>query len=309
MTKKYLKISFVLLLGLGLSFAAYRLCYFVAEKYYFDKFFYFKSISHGYFVPGSKDNDLKKYGDRAKDIIALNSPPKNVLGVTSDNYYKIAIIGDSFVWGQGIKNHQRFAYLLEKELNKIRPTKVYSLGNNGDNIFEDYQKYKQSLATFGPMNLYIFGLYNNDLVFNHDDRYKTGKLLSENLTVGCSGNALYDPEFNPTDLNGMAFYQAKLMSLKEGSVNLCAFNKLVPLLPKHNTIYIDLGSMEDDHEVKRDFSQVMSQNLSLISLQPSDNIKARVSVNESHPSAYSNQLFADTLFHEITTDPQYQFHE
>ncbi|MFA5894629.1 MAG: hypothetical protein WC851_02545 [Candidatus Shapirobacteria bacterium] len=310
MTTKYLKTGLTVVLTLVLTISTYQFCYFIAEKYFFDKFFFFKSISHGYSVPGTKNNSLKKYGDRARDLIVLSSDKKNVLGVTTDKkIYNIAIIGDSFVWGQGIRNDQRFATLIEKQLNKIRPTKVYSFGSNGDNAFDDYQKYQESINVFGPMNTYIFGFYNNDLVFNHDDRYQTSKLLSEKLSIGCTGESIYDPDFDPNNLNDLAFYQAKLKSLKENTVNLCSFRKLANLLPKENALYIDLGSIENDHEVKRDFAKITSQYFSVLTLNSSDYLKARVSIKEGHPSAYSNQLYTDAIVKEITTNPKYKFNE
>ncbi len=305
---KMSKIFIVVTFSIVLSYLTYNLCYYIAEKYFFDKFFYQKSVAHGYHPPDSQLDDTSIYGKRSQDLITLNSKSTYVLGQEDDsNTYKIIVIGDSFVWGQGIKNNQRFASVLESRLSGIRPTKIYSLGNPGDNAFDNYQKYLLSQDVFGKANLYIFGLYNNDLVFNPDDRYSTNQQLVSLLSKGCQGESFFDPNFDISNKEGLSqFYTSKKKSLESTSTNYCTFDKLTTLLPKNNSIYIDLGSIEEN-EVQSEFSKIISQKLSAFSIQSESYQMFVVSPNEPHPNSLANKMYTDVLFNEITTNSKWKF--
>ncbi|KKQ49358.1 MAG: hypothetical protein US68_C0016G0018, partial [Candidatus Shapirobacteria bacterium GW2011_GWE1_38_10] len=144
MIYKLSKTISLLFFSLLLSFLTYKL------------FFYQKSITHGYWIP-SKHPTHDDFGHRAKDIYQLQSGQPDPLKTNNSDIFKIALYGDSYVWGQGIKNEQRFAKLLETKLNKIRPTKIISLAETGDNIFDHYQKYKATPEIFGEIDLNVFG--------------------------------------------------------------------------------------------------------------------------------------------------------
>lgn len=298
----YLIIFSVLLL----IFSLY-LCYFLAEKYFFDKFFYQKSVVHGYWVPSKYHPlSLKSFGNRAKDIYQLeNKLPSNL---SDPQIFQIAIYGDSYVWGQGIKNSQRFAKILEDRLNQIRPTRVLSLAETGDNLFDHYQKYQQANDIFGKIDLHIFTLLFNDLLFSNpiDYRYQTQNWLSHNSYFGCTG-----PEFVASFSEG----QNTLDSLNPNSKNYCVYQKVIHLFPQKNSIYLDLGQIthSPNDPLQQKFHNLISQDLTLfqpfspeiISL-PHPN-KYNVSPIDFHPSALANQIIADFLLKEITTNPQWQF--
>src|SRR3989344_6833304 len=121
-------------------FSSFKLLSNFSEKYFFDKFYYYKSASHGYVNPiwnplinGSNPSIVE---ERIKDLRALieitrkDSEANNQL--SPSNYFRIAIIGDSMVYGLGIRNNERFSYLLEQKLNKIKPTKAYILAQPAD---------------------------------------------------------------------------------------------------------------------------------------------------------------------------------
>jgi hypothetical protein len=292
------------------TFLTYKLCYFVAEKYFFDKFFYYKSTTYGYWIP-KKELSFSDFGSRAKDINILNIVNRNILGIKDDNSYKIAIIGDSFVWGQGIKNEQRFAAILENKLNKIKPTKIYSLGFTGDNIFDNYLKYKKSINIFGKMDLYIFALYNNDFVINNDERYNTNQLIEKNLLKYCPNNTyITDQQCNYNDVEKCNQYHfIKDSSLDTKSTNYCLYKNLLPLMPQKNTMYIDLGSLLENNEVQKKFSQIISTDLNVKTFPYNDSIKAHVSYKEGHPSVSSNKTYADFLYQEITTNKKWRFNQ
>ncbi|HWS48742.1 MAG TPA: hypothetical protein VN174_01665 [Candidatus Methanoperedens sp.] len=296
------KIFILILLSAITCLITYFICYYIAEKYFFDKIFFQKSVTHGYWTTNSKLS-YADFGDRAKDIITLNSSNSDVLGTFDDHNYKIVILGDSYLWGQGIKNPDRFAHILENKLNKIRPTKVYSLGIGGDNIFDNYLKYKKSLSVFGQANLYIFGLLYNDFLLNGDNRYSSDDFLNI-LIRNCPQNVIYDVDDNPSPDK---YYQAVKSSLSINSANYCAYKNLLPLLPKSNTIYINLSSIQGVFDINDEFNNIISNDLNIINIPYNISINSSVSKAESHPSSKSNKIYANTLFNEIITNPQWGF--
>ena len=307
MLNKIFKIISLLFFCLAISLLTYKICYFIAERYFFDKFFYYKNTNYGYWIP-NKYLTLSDFGNRAKDIDNLQ---KNIPIKTDDKKYNIAIFGDSLTWGQGITNNQRFTVLLEKHLNKIKPVKIYSFANCGDNLFDHYLKYQESLKVYGKMDLYIFAFYNNDLVFNNDNRYGTDQFLI-GLTKNCPGNAIYDPEYNPNNPNqGDQFNESRKSSLDHNSINYCAYQKILPLLPKNNVIYINLGTLFEKWGVQTTFSNTLNHDLNIIEpsyLTSCDTpLKCNVSNKDRHPSSSLNKKYFSILFQEITTNQKWNF--
>ena len=296
------KIYLLCITSFLLCILSYNFCYFIAEKYFFDKFFYYKNTDFGYIIP-DKTFSLQGFGDRSRDLISLaRGEPLN----NNDKKFKIAIIGDSYVWGQGIKNNDRFAAILEKKLNQIRPTTVYSLGGCGDNIFDDYVKYQQSINVFGKMDLYIFAILDNDLLFNPDNRYSTNSTI-QSIFQECNGISISTPVFDSNDDNyGNKYNQVVSQSLYPNSKNYCSYKTLLQILPKDSVIYFDIDNFPDNQ--RKTFSKLISSDLNAVSPSyDSSDKKYHVSSVERHPSPLANQLFADFLFNKITCESKWHF--
>lgn len=71
----------------------------------------------------------------------------------------ILIIGDSFVWGAGVKKEQRFGDALQK---MISPTKVYSLGVPGASVKQYYQ-FLLDVPEKQRFHRVILSYYHNDM--------------------------------------------------------------------------------------------------------------------------------------------------
>ena len=198
----------------------------ISETFFFDKFYYYKSVAHGYWVPG-KNLSWKDFGKRGQDLIALVPPVKNkksntgnVLGTSADKAFTIAVIGDSFVWGQGLEENDRFVDILESKLNKILPTKVISLGNSGDGIVENYIKYKMLIAINPDIDLYMFGVVFNDLCLSSHSTYD--KSLYDEILSKCPKPFISEPEFKSELENWDNLYgQAVNKSFDNKYGNLC----------------------------------------------------------------------------------------
>jgi lysophospholipase L1-like esterase len=324
MKKKIFFFSCLILFSCLFSFLSFKVTYLIAEKYFFDKIFYQKSIAYGYWV---EDKDLRPeaFGKRAQDIEELQQrahlTPENspqILGTCDDHKYVVTVIGDSYVWGQGIKNEERFVEILEKELNKIRPTRVVSLGNSGDNIFDNYIKYLWAKKQYRS-DLFVFGMVTNDLLFNLSDRYD--EKMYNDLISGCSGEPIYDKYPDSNKLNTLEDQRKEYGDLMDRSYekqtkNYCALQKVASLLPKEGILFFDFDKQKYiGWESLQAYESVIAQhNLPILSL---DNLSHplpehyspvwNVSPLDGHPSAYSNQLFAESLFKEITENPRWHF--
>src|SRR5688572_11695772 len=114
---------------------------YISETFFFDKFHYNKSTKYGYLTdeinPLAREKNPTAIEQRLSDLRTLFPRSPNdtqIMGrsINNNKQYTIVIVGDSVVYGTGVKDGERFSVLLEKELNKVRPTKVYALAQPGD---------------------------------------------------------------------------------------------------------------------------------------------------------------------------------
>jgi len=89
---------------------------------------------------------VNNVGFRDRDV-----PPKS-------GAYRIAIVGDSFTWGQGIDERERFSNLIEQALGP--GYEVFNFGRPGDNMPEHLDVLTQALAV--QPDFVLLQLYIND---------------------------------------------------------------------------------------------------------------------------------------------------
>ncbi len=80
------------------------------------------------------------------------------VGAKSADRYRIAIVGDSFTWGQGIEESERFSDVLEASLGP--PYEVLNFGIPGNNLPEHVQVLEQALQV--SPDFVLLQLYIND---------------------------------------------------------------------------------------------------------------------------------------------------
>lgn len=318
---KAVKVSCIVAFALLVSFCTYRLCYFLAEKYFFDKIFYQKSIAHGYGLFYNPKLTIKDFGPRAQDLVDLYQHQPSVLGAADfKNYYHVIVVGDSFTWGQGIRNEQRFVNLLSQKLNQVRPTEVKTFALPGWNILDYVNIYNQIKQQYYP-DLIIFALVDNDNLINHSDT--DSYFVQECLKINPfkSPNYAYDI----TNLDPVAAGQMIQKLTAESwsnSVNNCILNIGLQQLPTKNSIYFltqdydgTWASIKAYKTVLNDTHKyVISSNLGENFPQykpyfsPNQvNSNFVISSREGHPNALANQMYADILFKEITSNSQWHF--
>ena len=312
-----------------LCFLTYRFCYFVAEKYFFDKFFYQKSVSHGYQTFSSK-HCLEDFGERANGLTLTDNqgyqPQINNLNNDPRNF-QIIVIGDSFTWGQGITNNQRFAKILSDKLNKIRPTKVISMALPGWNILDYLEIYSQTIKIDYSPDLTIFALVQNDNIVNKPQKpnptYKAGPnapIVQECLQLNPGLSPTFNLNFESLPSDNKQAVIDKTNESWNNPVNSCVINNSLKLLPHEKAIYFFTDNYQDNSSVYKMFSDLLNKNnKTILSSIIGKNIPKYskcfnnphqnffVSSQEGHPNALANQMYADILFNEITTNPKWNF--
>jgi len=313
------KILILTLFSILICFISYRICYFIAEKFFFDKFFYQKSIKYGYVPPNYPTNLLFTFGDRAKDIVGDYN---NLRYFPDSQKYKITVIGDSYVWGNGLKNKDRFVNLLETKLNKIRPTKIISMGFPGWNNLDYYRVYQDIIKVISP-DLTIVAIYKNDIFVSEKDN-------SNPILLSCIKKNHLNPEyfnfysyldFNNTPGEKEDQLETTLKKAWSNSVNLCTFRQSFSLLPNKNALYFKLTDYSGENifyqKIQNELDSLHKTTITTkIGIQIPEkyfpyflNTRKNFSISnkEEHSNALANQMYADILYNEITTNPQWGF--
>lgn len=280
----------------------------IAEKFFFDQFYYYKSIKHGYWVP-QKDNkflDLRDFGDRASDLVDLknyiDNPQDNVLGVTRDNLvYRIAVIGDSFVWGQGLRDKDRFVNLLKDRLNKIKPTEIVSLGGSGDSMLDNYIKYL-NVTKLKHIDLVIFGMVNNDLMLKDKNFYD--QTIQQQMVEACDKPIVIN--LPVATISPEEDMKRNFRSFSNDFGNMCIFKKTLEQIPVTNTVFFDFGPFGWQELMKIYRDVINTYGFKMLTVNASWAPILYVSKKDPHPSAYANKIFADVLYEEIIKNEYYK---
>jgi len=311
-------------------FASYKLVYIIGEKYYFDKLFYRKSTSHGYFNININDgsffnanNKLLKQS-RFKDISSLiNQKETKVLGANTENekIYKIAIIGDSVTYGLGVQDSEKYTSILEKELNKLYLNKkfeVYNFSLVGDDLLDNYIKYLMA-SKISEYDLYIFAYITNDILIEDNSKYPQKKEIYEAFYKECnnlSEGKLVEEQFK----NSEDKYNKFLALKSEESANVCMTNLILNNVSKNNVLFFategtgDINLYEKDQKLQTsdDFytlaltnysKYIKLNNFKIINPYDKDSLfptkNSNISKKEIHPNKTIHKLFAYFLTQEI----------
>jgi hypothetical protein len=280
----------------------------IAETHYFDRLFFQKSWIHGYFFP-EKDSQ--------------NTLAKLLAGVNSDGFrdrefrpkrkdeFLILVVGDSNVWGWGVRERHRFTNILEKELSKIRKTRVISLGKGGNNLFLN-QNLAHEYETRLKPDLVVFTFYENDLLIRPEQEELIDKLTDDHYAIV--------REFHRGETLEN-YHQRVLGSYDSSAANLQAFFKIIPSLDKHYLYYYLSYFHQEDHgrltqEVMKNKGLHVINNNILYRLKYAalasntnnkENESLEISQKEGHPNQIAHLMFAERLFAEITCNPDLGF--
>lgn len=338
MKARILKIGILCTAGGILTFLAIIACYWVAERYYFDKLFYRKSALHGYgetewLSPELDTNPTlkKRKADLAFLLSSSENKNSNVLGMTTDSNqddaFEIAVIGDSMAYGTGILEKETFSALLEDKLGATHSVNVYNFSLPGDHLLDNYAKYLAVKEKINP-DLYIFGVVTNDLLIDYIGKYNNEEIKQE-FDSTCMGVELPENKkidwknmtdidmnlklFFPTLLDGTCniHYLEQVLSKLEVDKDKIIFMSYSPL-DKYNIYTSDQEFLEKKWSTPQEESNqkenfVLSKFKFIITkhgytfIEPSHEYD-RVSPKEGHPSAKAHRNYADVLFSYISSN-------
>lgn len=316
--KKMMQNFLLLSLSIFTLLITYKLSYLIAENFFFDKLFYQKSELHGYYTCTETTCDFDGAGQRladTSDLLTLNpgkTSPKVLGRKTNSNTFQIALVGDSYVYGTGVKEHERFQILLESMLSEIRPTKIYSFAMPGDSILDNMVKYKLIKENY-DIHLYIFVLVENDLIFRPKSEYSSD--LYTSILESCKSE---DKNMVLTG-DGLGGYAMRVKISLNNEPNLCVLRKIATEFPK-NAIYFaaDYG-FHKSPGIDNYLNAFTNSNLNAITAQKGKELTDfddpkywqqgyeyfRVSKADGHPSKLAHKMYAQILFNEITKNPKW----
>jgi len=79
-----------------------------------------------------------------------------------DSVFRVAVIGDSFIWGDGLPFEKVWSHKLERKINeKYKNVEVMSWGKNGWSTLDEYNFFIENGYKYN-INLLIFGFVHND---------------------------------------------------------------------------------------------------------------------------------------------------
>lgn len=262
----------------------------------FDRFLYRKSPWHGYnFNTGLCPSFVNSDGFRDGEFYQKKP-----------GEYLILVVGDSIVYGQGLLASQRFSNQLEKMLDKIQPTRVFNLGTCGSNIYNHYLIAKRFQKELKP-DLTVITFYENDLLVWDSQRDFPRQLTD-------AGNLIRDFA-NVPSVTGEQYPRNILGAFDETTDNWRMLKFIIPWLPKEKAIYLFAYYTQSnlyDSKIIDTFNLFRQNGLNAIITtdileQKYSGKKLEISSKERHPNKQTNQMFAQKLYREIITNPDYGF--
>lgn len=316
------KITLVVLLACISTGGAIALSLWAAETFFFDKFFYYKSVTHGYWIPGKKLT-LEDFKDRSQDIIALRTSANTnsqVLGAQDDGTFTVALIGDSYVWGEGVRVRDRLGSQLEKKLQEYQPSKVYSFAIPGDSILDYVSNYQYS-RSYLDVDAFVIALVPNDVVFKKPSYTQYSPAALQILEECDQNQIIFDFDWSQITEReqGLMTYVPLLEKAWTNPANICSLQKALNLLKSDKTIFFITDDYTNDPQWDLYHGYLSEQNVHMVS-----STKARtwskyaaywenpwesfvVSAKETHPNSLAHQMYAEVIVQELLTNPQYNF--
>lgn len=324
------KLFFLGLISAAGVASAFLLCLYLSEQFFFDKFYYRKSPVFGYSEelsnPLAQTNNPPTLERRLQDLRFIFSSetvahdPDRVLGASSDTPYTVLFIGDSYVYGNGVRDDERMSVFLEKKLNTVRPTKVFTLAQSGDSIMDNYYKLHAAEKVVKP-DLIIMGMVVNDFIFDQYDKYPGEADFYQELRTDCPQEErtltwlgpqmsteegmeynLY-PSVDPKYAN-VCYYESILRRMAGKQVLFYSFEALTPDAPDPSQKYYWQG-WHVMHEYAR---RARNHGFEVVSTNNIDNfVYTPVANQEGHPSEGTHRLYAKSLFTEISSNPKWKF--
>jgi hypothetical protein len=325
--KKFQKVGLILLIAVVLFFLTIWSCFTIGEKFFFDKLFYKKSALHGYLhLTVDAGTELprkltwieqKILANRLADVNWLVSQAStdsdtsnSSVEIKKNKPFTIIVIGDSNTYAMGVRTSERFSNVLEKKLTKIRPTKVITLAEQGNSIFDDYVLFMLAKKYYQP-DLAIVGMVENDLLPN-GDRYPQAEKFRIQVEEGCP-QAYFSPE--DLDFNDWEeILKIYVTSFSPEYKNLCVLKHISQKFStEKNILFFPFNNFKGDFICLKDedaatcnqklvimeYKQALQATGNTVIDYKKNDIFEPISKAEGHPSKHSHALYAQLLFEYI----------
>ena len=305
-------IASLVLACLALSFI---LCFYLSENFFFDKIWYKKSALHGYYNRWYYDTEAEHLNWLERELVRrreqdLTDLLAGKVWSKQPGFKTIAVIGDSYVYGVGIRQSQRFSERLVPELKKQGiSAEVYAFAEPGNSILDYLALYQLVKQQLDP-DLLILGIVPNDLFFT-EDRYPGNRAFLESFDNACGDKPIYQSDNNYQDEAG--FITAMQQSFSHNSRNRCYLVEAAKILGRDpQLIYYGFTARNTNfacHEWDATAElTIMNQYINTLEshgmrglshLKQDSPLQAMVSPKEGHPSSAINQQYAIELAHYI----------
>ena len=136
---------------------------------------------------------------------------------------RIAVLGDSFVWGYGVEQYENFTAVLEARLDEAGyPSEVINFGLTGYGTDQNYLAYLELARAYGP-DIVLLAFYENDVLEVANDRMygypkpyfeldADGQLILTNQPVPEPPNWIAAREFGASALGVPGTFKNRLYS-------------------------------------------------------------------------------------------------
>lgn len=294
----------------------------IAETFFFDKFFYQKSLIYGY---DKNERNLVKQSQISpflearieqlnKTLHVYSQNENKVLGTNTDQKTNIAVIGDSIAYGLGVKTEERFGDYLNN-LFHTQNIDVSTLAQPGDSLLDHYAKMKIAKSTINP-DIFVVTLVANDLLFDSKDKYPLSLETFYQIKNKCSAEEfIYKWPNLPPEKWFEVITVGISKSYDDQYANTCYAKELLSMMNNDfsNVIFIPVDeyrTKDELNEYSPEFeiiqSRAMEKLIDIVKKSGGNVIEPKallsnykfqtVSASESHPSKYTHQQFANILY-------------
>jgi len=327
----------LILATVGTTATAFLVSIHVAETTFFDKLFYQKSIAYGYsgyyeaLVPSVRTQDMYQFGLLKNDSFAFPDDA-HVKGTVDDGSYKVAVVGDSFAWGQGVKEEDRLSVVLENKLNKTRKTKVFSLGLPAESLVDAVAKI-EAISKSEQIDLFVIPAVQNDALIIAEGRYNrynspaAQQIIDDCLAKFPDQEPLSYPnwlEVAPAEMEAVSSkLDADSVASWDAQPNKCIAESSVQHIREmthDKTLFVITDDYTPDQSQFGPYKSILSALgvpfVRSIELKDTPEFQKywqnpeqsfQVSPKEVHPSAVAYQMYAAVVDHELLQNPRWKF--
>ncbi len=251
---------------------------------------------------------VNNVGFRDRDV-----PPRS-------DKYRIAVVGDSFTWGQGVEERDRFSNLIERALGA--GYEVFNFGRPGDNMPEHLEVLTRALAI--QPDFVLLQLYINDWETASMERPRPKPLLPDAWNRALESRSIvYDLLRNQWDTlqekigitDSYAAYMARNLRDRQSPNAKLAYGQLAEFFDRARAASVGVGAVlfpapDSLGPFGRDYpfrylhegtaqlcadKQVPCLDLLPLYSRIEDPRTLWVSQFDAHPNALSNKLAADAI--------------